>query len=99
MNMGREVCRRLREADNLLFGVRMGAPKAERQRADNEKPRPRRTQTASAAQSARRNGISRRSQQRYDFVARRQPDLLLEVRIGRLTIAEAEREARNSGQV
>ena len=43
MNMGREVCRRLRETDNLLFGVRMGAPKAERQRADDEKPRPRRT--------------------------------------------------------
>jgi CRP/FNR family transcriptional regulator, cyclic AMP receptor protein len=26
MNMGREVCRRLREADNRLFGVRMGRP-------------------------------------------------------------------------
>jgi CRP/FNR family transcriptional regulator, cyclic AMP receptor protein len=26
MNMGREVCRRLREADNRLFGVRMGTP-------------------------------------------------------------------------
>ena len=24
MNMGREVCRRLREADNRLFGARMG---------------------------------------------------------------------------
>ena len=24
MNMGREVCRRLREADNQLFGVKMG---------------------------------------------------------------------------
>ena len=26
MNMGREVCRRLREADNRLFGVRMKTP-------------------------------------------------------------------------
>ena len=26
MNMGREVCRRLREADNRLFGARMGTP-------------------------------------------------------------------------
>ena len=26
MNMGREVCRRLREADNRLFGVRMEVP-------------------------------------------------------------------------
>jgi len=24
MNMGREVCRRLREADNMLFGVKLG---------------------------------------------------------------------------
>ena len=29
MNMGREVCRRLREADNRLFGARMGAPQAD----------------------------------------------------------------------
>ena len=29
MNMGREVCRRLREADNRLFGARMGAPEAD----------------------------------------------------------------------
>ena len=29
MNMGREVCRRLREADNRLFGVRMGTPQAD----------------------------------------------------------------------
>jgi CRP/FNR family transcriptional regulator, cyclic AMP receptor protein len=28
MNMGREVCRRLREADNRLFGARMGTPEA-----------------------------------------------------------------------
>ena len=26
MNMGREVCRRLREADNRLYGIRMGTP-------------------------------------------------------------------------
>jgi CRP-like cAMP-binding protein len=26
MNMGREVCRRLREADNMLFGVKLTAP-------------------------------------------------------------------------
>jgi CRP-like cAMP-binding protein len=26
MNMGREVCRRLREANNRLFGARMGMP-------------------------------------------------------------------------
>jgi CRP/FNR family transcriptional regulator, cyclic AMP receptor protein len=26
MNMGREVCRRLREADNRLFRARMGTP-------------------------------------------------------------------------
>ena len=26
INMGREVCRRLREADNRLFGVRMKTP-------------------------------------------------------------------------
>jgi hypothetical protein len=48
---------------------------------------------------ARANGISRRMQQRYDFVARHRPNLLLEVRVGRLTIAAAERGARNSGQV
>jgi CRP-like cAMP-binding protein len=29
MNMGREVSRRLREADNRLFGARMGAPLAD----------------------------------------------------------------------
>lgn len=29
MNMGREVCRRLREADNRLFGARMGTPEAD----------------------------------------------------------------------
>jgi CRP/FNR family cyclic AMP-dependent transcriptional regulator len=29
MNMGREVCRRLREADNRLFGAKMGTPGAE----------------------------------------------------------------------
>jgi len=29
MNMGREVCRRLREADNRLFGVKMGTPGAD----------------------------------------------------------------------
>jgi CRP/FNR family transcriptional regulator, cyclic AMP receptor protein len=29
MNMGREVCRRLREADNRLFGAKMGTPEAE----------------------------------------------------------------------
>ena len=29
MNMGREVCRRLREADNRLFGARMGTPQAD----------------------------------------------------------------------
>jgi CRP-like cAMP-binding protein len=29
MNMGREVCRRLREADNRLFDAKMGTPKAE----------------------------------------------------------------------
>lgn len=29
MNMGREVSRRLREADNRLFGARMGAPQAD----------------------------------------------------------------------
>ena len=28
MNMGREVCRRLREADNRLFGARIGTPDA-----------------------------------------------------------------------
>jgi CRP/FNR family cyclic AMP-dependent transcriptional regulator len=28
MNMGREVCRRLREANNRLFGARMGMPDA-----------------------------------------------------------------------
>jgi len=28
MNMGREVCRRLRELDNRLFDVRMGTPEA-----------------------------------------------------------------------
>jgi CRP-like cAMP-binding protein len=26
MNMGREVCRRLREADNMLFGVKLTTP-------------------------------------------------------------------------
>ena len=29
MNMGREVCRRLREADNRLFGARMRTPEAD----------------------------------------------------------------------
>src|SRR4029453_4855365 len=29
MNMGREVCRRLREADNRLFRARMGMPEAD----------------------------------------------------------------------
>ena len=29
MNMGREVCRRLREADNRLFGARMVSPQAD----------------------------------------------------------------------
>ena len=29
MNMGREVCRRLREADNRLFGARMETPDAD----------------------------------------------------------------------
>lgn len=29
MNMGREVCRRLRDADNRLFGARMGTPLAD----------------------------------------------------------------------
>jgi CRP-like cAMP-binding protein len=29
MNMGREVCRRLRDADNRLFGARMGTPAAD----------------------------------------------------------------------
>jgi CRP-like cAMP-binding protein len=29
MNMGREVCRRLREADNRLFSARMGTPEAD----------------------------------------------------------------------
>lgn len=29
MNMGREVCRRLREADNRLFGVRMEMPEVD----------------------------------------------------------------------
>jgi hypothetical protein len=28
MNMGQEVCRRLREANNLLFGARMEMPEA-----------------------------------------------------------------------
>ena len=28
MNMGREVCRRLREANNRLFGAKMGMPEA-----------------------------------------------------------------------
>jgi CRP-like cAMP-binding protein len=28
MNMGREVCRRLRNADNMLFGAKLGAPLA-----------------------------------------------------------------------
>lgn len=30
MNMGREVCRRLREADSRLFSARMGMPDADR---------------------------------------------------------------------
>jgi CRP-like cAMP-binding protein len=39
MNMGREVCRRLREADNRLFGARMGAPDADiGQRNSNRDP-------------------------------------------------------------
>ena len=29
MNMGREVCRRLREADNMLFGTKLGMPHAD----------------------------------------------------------------------
>lgn len=29
MNMGREVCRRLRDADNMLFGARLGIPHAD----------------------------------------------------------------------
>jgi CRP/FNR family cyclic AMP-dependent transcriptional regulator len=29
MNMGREVCRRLRESDNRLFGARMGTPETD----------------------------------------------------------------------
>jgi CRP-like cAMP-binding protein len=29
MNMGREVCRRLRESDNRLFSARMGTPEAD----------------------------------------------------------------------
>jgi CRP-like cAMP-binding protein len=29
MNMGREVCRRLRDADNRLFRARMGMPEAD----------------------------------------------------------------------
>jgi CRP/FNR family transcriptional regulator, cyclic AMP receptor protein len=29
MNMGREICRRLRESDNRLFSARMGMPKAD----------------------------------------------------------------------
>jgi CRP-like cAMP-binding protein len=29
MNMGREVCRRRREADSRLFGARMGTPQAD----------------------------------------------------------------------
>jgi CRP/FNR family cyclic AMP-dependent transcriptional regulator len=29
MNMGREVCRRLRESDDRLFSARMGAPEAD----------------------------------------------------------------------
>jgi len=29
MNMGREVCRRLREADNRLFSAKMGTPEAD----------------------------------------------------------------------
>ena len=29
MNMGREVCRRLREADNQLFSAKMGTPEAD----------------------------------------------------------------------
>lgn len=28
MNMGQEVCRRLRESDNRLFSARMGTPEA-----------------------------------------------------------------------
>jgi CRP-like cAMP-binding protein len=28
MNMGREVCRRLREADHMLFGAKLGTPEA-----------------------------------------------------------------------
>jgi CRP/FNR family transcriptional regulator, cyclic AMP receptor protein len=30
MNMGREVCRRLREADSRLFSAKMGTPEADR---------------------------------------------------------------------
>jgi CRP/FNR family cyclic AMP-dependent transcriptional regulator len=30
MNMGREVCRRLREADSRLFRARMGMPEADK---------------------------------------------------------------------
>ena len=29
MNMGREVCRRLREANNMLFGAKLGMPHAD----------------------------------------------------------------------
>lgn len=29
MNMGREVCRRLRDADNMLFGAKLGIPQAD----------------------------------------------------------------------
>ena len=29
MNMGREICRRLRESDNRLFNTRMGTPEAQ----------------------------------------------------------------------
>lgn len=29
MNMGREVCRRLRQADSHLFSAKMGAPEAD----------------------------------------------------------------------
>jgi CRP-like cAMP-binding protein len=29
MNMGREVCRRLRDADNRLFSAKMGTPQSE----------------------------------------------------------------------
>ena len=45
---------------------------------------------------AKDQGISRRTQQKYDYVARVAPDLYIEVQKGKLTISAAERIARGS---